>query len=289
MTLKSIKNLITRYLGNTHFKEVSTGWVMTSCPFSRWLHTDGDDKNYSFGISVTNGFNCFTCGMKGHLLTLPKKLSAFTHLVPYDMEDYIKENIEFTEDTVAQPRQLITYNTNFLASLSDASAVLGLSKEDIAKWQIKQVHDNLLFPVFQTVEKLVAIKVRNIYTKSFYYILNNNLKESGVWYGQHLPYTNTLALVEGERDAILFSRFIPSWACMGNPTKAQINRIKEVRVKKIIVFFDNDPAGKKITETVISELQGIVSLFKVKDYLGCKDPAEIVEHNLVKQLKFERV
>ena len=52
MTRRAIKKLIKQYLKKDKFKEISTGWVMTSCPFAEWLHADRDDKHFSFGIST---------------------------------------------------------------------------------------------------------------------------------------------------------------------------------------------------------------------------------------------
>lgn len=261
---------------------------MTSCPFAQWLHHDGDDKNFSFGISVNNGFNCFTCGMKGSIIELPRKLARFTHAVPYDMEDFIRDNMDFTEP-YAHSTNYTCYNKDILNKFEEAQEVLSLTKEDIAKWEIKQSNYSLLFPVFRVPDELIAIKVRMIAVKAFYFLLNNNMKESGIWYGQHFSVGKTLALVEGERDAILLSRYMPAWACLGMPTKAQIEAIKGVRAKNIILFFDNDDAGRQMQEKVGKELSGLFKLYRVKDYLDCKDPAELVEKNLIEQVKFVRL
>lgn len=288
MTRKAIKELIKKYLHQNKLKEISSGWIMTSCPFAKWLHIDGDDKKFSFGISVNNGFNCFTCGMKGRIVDLPKKLSKFTHTVPYDMEEFIKNNIEF-EDTFVCEKTYTTYNQEILNNFEQANECLSLTKQDIDKWRIKKHSGSILFPVFDKDSNLVAIKARMIESKAFYFLLNGDMKHYGVWYGQHFKPSKCLALVEGERDAILLGRFITSWACLGTPTKAQIDAIKEVGVKSIILFFDNDNAGQRMFKEMARELSGLFKLYKVKDYFSCKDPAEIVENNLMSDLKFERV
>lgn len=288
MTREAIKELIRNYLNQKHYKDISSGWVMTSCPFAKWLHVDGDDKKFSFGISVKNGFNCFTCGMKGKLTNLPKKLARFTHLVPYDMEDFIKNNIEF-EDAFEVNKTCTVYSKDILYKFEEAEECLSLTKEDINKWYIRKHESSLLFPVFNDNEELVAIKARLIDTKAFYFLLSGDVKNFGIWYGQNFKPSKYLALVEGERDAILLGRFIPAWACLGSPTKAQIDAIKGVGVKNIILFFDNDSAGNRIFKEMVKELSGLFKLFKVKDYFDCKDPAEIVEKNLFNELKFVRV
>lgn len=289
MTRRAIKKLIKQYLKKDKFKEISTGWVMTSCPFAEWLHADRDDKHFSFGISTKGGFNCFTCGMKGSLLSLPKKLSRYTHQVPYDMFDFIKENLEF-EDTEFTTNEYSSIDDSFLTSYREAPEILSLTKEDIQKWNIKTDESNrmLLFPIYDRDKKLTAVKVRHIETKMFYYLFNNNIKKSGIWYGENFGHNGWLALVEGERDAILLSRFIPAWACLGTLTKQQLERIKGVRASKIILFFDNDTAGQNNTAQAMKALGGLFKLYTVADYHNCKDPAEMVEKNYTK-LKLKRV
>lgn len=288
MTRGAIKELITKYLKQNNYKEITTGWIMTACPFAKWLHPDGDDKRFSFGISTSGGFNCFTCGMKGSLKKLPKYLSRFTHEVPYDMEEFILENID-GEDMFSYTKNYTVYDKTLLNKFEDAPECLSLTKEDIEKWQIKKHNNSLLFPVFDYNNNLVAIKARNINIKSFYFLLNGDIKQFGIWYGQHFKPSKCLALVEGERDAILLSRYIQAWACLGTPTKTQINFIKGVKVNKIILFFDNDDVGRRMCIGVAKELSGLFKLFKVKDYFDCKDPAELVEKNLIKEIKFVRV
>src|SRR5690625_1630317 len=57
------------------------GWLMASCPFAKWKHTSGRDRNPSFGVSINDkglsGYNCFSCGQTGRISGLVRALSHF--------------------------------------------------------------------------------------------------------------------------------------------------------------------------------------------------------------------
>lgn len=56
----------------------SRGWVSARCPFAEFYHSRGFDKRPSFFAHVNDtgisGFNCFTCGQKGPIVSLYRKL-----------------------------------------------------------------------------------------------------------------------------------------------------------------------------------------------------------------------
>jgi len=47
------------------------GWVIASCPFAPWRHSDGVDRHPSFGIKIDkkkkSRYHCFSCGSHGDL------------------------------------------------------------------------------------------------------------------------------------------------------------------------------------------------------------------------------
>jgi len=269
----------------TKTKEVSEKWIMTNCPFARWTHPDGDDRRFSFGISTDNGFNCFTCGLKGHILSLPRLLARYSHIPWFDLEDYIRENLsenDFTDD-----ESEITYLHDDILKLYEdlPEGYLNLSKKDIKKWQVKydRFSDIAIFPIFLN-GKINALKMRGISKKFFYVEGKLAIKKTGNWYGDWLLRNpKFIFLVEGERDAILLSRYVPAIASLGIPTKAQFEYIqKNFYSIPVILFFDNDKAGVEMKRKAIRYLAGM-DLFEVSDYCGCKDPAEIIEKNLIRQ------
>lgn len=69
-------------LGATKVKLNSKGTdLLANCPLQRFTHSDGIDKNPSFGISLNYGnkYNCFSCGLKGQGI-----ISLLTKVLKYD-------------------------------------------------------------------------------------------------------------------------------------------------------------------------------------------------------------
>jgi len=72
------------------------------------------------------------------------------------------------------------------------------------------------------------------------------------------------------------------WASFGEPTTAQLSAIRKLN-RKVVLFFDNDEAGKRIRQKAKKQLLNFLPLYYVSDYCGCKDPAEIVEKGKIKK------
>lgn len=282
--LERVASLLSR-----NYKPVGTSWVMLSCPLAEWTHPDGDDKRPSFGVSPV-GFNCFTCGIKGHLSQLPKVLARYTHEYPYLIAEAIEECLEEYQTTCyGTPKN--THKETLPLELLDQYEIahpnLELTKKDIEKWDIRQVGDTLLFPIFnRDKSSLLGIKCRSISNRKQFWHIGQNVKGEGRWYGEWLLTAEEMvAVVEGERDAILLGRAIPTLAAMGLPTDTQIETFASMKVPKKILAFDNDKAGSEITKKVKKRLSGEVYSL---DLSGYKDPAEMIAAG-VRKLKFKRL
>ena len=239
-----IKELITRFLKRA-YKEVGDDWVMCSCPFANWTHVGKDDTRYSFGISTSGGYNCFTCGKHGSILKLPHEIAKYWHISPIPMEEFISDNIGQPTNNDSEIK-LSYIPSEVIEAYPYAPAVLSLMPEDIAKWNIRfdEANSCLFFPVYHN-SKIVAIKVRKL-PKIFYFLGSNSVfKRAGIWYGEQFNPTETIFLVEGERDAILLGRYATAWASLGEPTTAQLSTIRKLN-RKVVLFFDNDDAGLRI-------------------------------------------
>lgn len=55
-----------------HTRTSGSGWVQAPCPFARWNHSGGTDRNASFGIKINNngpsGYHCMSCAAGGKAL-----------------------------------------------------------------------------------------------------------------------------------------------------------------------------------------------------------------------------
>jgi 5S rRNA maturation endonuclease (ribonuclease M5) len=198
------------------------------------------------------------------------------------MEKFIKEHIGGYKETTPEIR-LTEIPAEVIEVYPYAPSILHLTPQDIIKWNIRYDASNscLFFPVYHN-DKIIAIKVRRL-PKVFYFLgSNTNFKRAGIWYGEQFKKTDAIFLVEGERDAILLSRYVTVWASFGEPTTAQLSAIRKLN-RKVVLFFDNDEAGKRIRQKAKKQLLNFLPLYYVSDYCGCKDPAEIVEKGKIKK------
>ena len=264
-------------------RPVSGGtWVMMRCPFAKWRHAAGVDHKPSFGMSISGGFNCFGCGIKGPLYQLPAYLARYTHRYDFRLEEAIKK-LSFSKKTKDQKPPYVPLKTDFLEMMPYARPCLHLNKQDIKKWNIRENPQSktLIFPIYDRAGNLAALKFRDVSYNATYLHDPSNFKAQGIWFGEHL-YKNAkiVALTEGERDAILLSRYIPAIASLGTVSIDQLLALRD-RHKGYILFFDNDEQGQRFIKKAKKYLRGFTTLFKVYNYIGCKDAAELVEKGLI--------
>jgi len=281
-------------------------WVMMSCPFAPYTHSNGTDKNPSFGINyVENTFNCFACGKSGRVETLPFQLQVLSG------EDY-----RWLAD-------LIISGSSIFVKIPDLKKTRSYTKIDFSvleyfkplNFTYKGIHPEMaeefmiltniketqiIFPIITQKKDLIALKVRPVEKlsniKSFYLkeisgltLPSNKVKKLGVWYLEYLkPTMDILLLVEGERDAIFINYYTDyvAWASIGSKiTIEQIKRLKKIcNVETIALLFDNDKAGDLAREEVIKNLKYSFRLVVPENWYGCKDPAEAQEKGKLKAL-----
>lgn len=305
MTIDEIKKLIVEFFKTKPYV-VGNRWVMTNCPFSAATHADRDDKKFSFGISVQNGYHCFTCGEKGSIKNLPLALWKYLKYPRFFemsifIDEYLKSesfrrlgnNFYIYDVAAEEEKKEHTDITNNLSVFNDMPMFPDYVKEfktmkfiqqDVEKWNIRYnfLDNSVLFPIYNTNNQLVNVKARKYKdNKKFFYFWCKGQKDE--WYGIHLLSNKSkyLFLVEGERDAILLSRYVENVvASMGMPSIEMIKRIPSN--KSVVLFFDNDLAGSKISKKVIKH-SILPTLYVIEDY-GFKDPAEVVENNSVEEV-----
>lgn len=290
MTLESLLQLLT--ILNQKEYRIAGEWVMFSCPVARYRHYKKTDTSPSFGIKVSTGasvFHCFSCMIKGRLAVLPNILMAYKHPAHRQVREFIAKNeplmfIESRQDELEfhySPMQIIP------EEVLDLYMPFGkwnkINSESVKKWELKidTVNRCIVFPIRDKFGRLVGLKKR-FKDKKFIedrQFSTESPKRRGVWYGIHLVDANkTVYLVEGERDAILLHQEgLQAVASMGaSITPAQLGELRNFST--IICFFDNDDAGKKATQTVL----GRYPKARVVNYFGAKDPAELVEKDMLK-------
>ena len=87
--VESIVKVLKLY-GST-IEKVAGNKIMTSCPFARWTHSGGVDRRPSFTIFMGRksiGYNCFSCGEKGHIYNLVWKMQSL-HRKAFPLANFV--------------------------------------------------------------------------------------------------------------------------------------------------------------------------------------------------------
>jgi len=295
-------------LGADDIRDDGGDWVKCSCPFAPYRHSNGTDRNPSFGIEVAqrSRYFCFSCKASGPLTLL------VTNLIMYRGEDNVKARrfVSQNEDLSIgnyedeyKPEEPITLMpegikerfepiTNQLIRMVHKRK---LTPEIIKRWEIMwdQKERRVIFPVRNDEGFLVGFRGRATYDEAYikyraYTELSNNRcdpKAHGVWFGQQFQPAEDgkIILVEGEMDAIALSRELTrhvAWASMGSAISTMQMQTIQAQKHPVVLFFDDDEAGWIARDKVIEKVKGVLpaALLQVNDYSLCNDPAELVEN-----------
>lgn len=285
-------------MGVENVKEKSNGWVTMSCPFASKRHKNGRDKHPSFGISIgdVSFYNCFACGISGEIKRLPYALTQILGENHMHLMDIILENQGF--NTMPQEKM-----KSYIKPIPESFLNKNFSKM-LFTWkyitpQMAERHgilydrkrDMIVFTIYDRHLNLISIKGRGRVDRVFYtykneFPDNSNFKFKGIWYGINDKLNNQkpLFIVEGERDRLLLKEAGVEnvWASFGAATSfRQREVLKKVRTNGIVLFTDNDKAGRLAKKQLAKELCGLHKVYEVSDYLGHKDPASLCEQKMV--------
>ncbi len=274
-------------------------WIMCSCPFAEWTHEKKKDTNPSFGISIGNSvFNCFSCGVKGSMGIFPNMLSYYAKENFNFLFEYITDEILYVFEKKIQQEIMPAIPTEFIEKNFEILSFewKHITPEMSLKYSIfyDKWRDLIVFPITDRKGVIKALTGRGRTDKKIMYNykkelpLNRAYKKGGAWYGLNfLNNNNKLYLVEGQRDMLFLHNYGVGnvLASLGvNLTQNQLRTIKTIpNITEIVLFFDNDKAGERAKRQVINEFKGLYKLYEIADYRGCKDPAELVETNTIKE------
>lgn len=277
-------------------------YIMFNCPFSEKLHPKGTDRKPSFGLNfVENVFNCFTCGKKGKVDILPFLLiELYGESEAYSqMIDVINNNrvIEFKipDKNVDKIKPLPFKILQEFEPLDETIKFITPAMAEEHLIFKNSLTTKLFFAILDGNKNLVSILARRIDSGDRYYVTHiknmqlpdNKPKKAGVWYGMYdNNISKPLVLVEGERDRVLLRKYYDNvWAALGSQiTEQMLQTLSKVSNRHIILFFDNDLAGHKAKKEVSKYLRNTHCLRTIRNYKGCKDPAEACEKGIIKDV-----
>ena len=254
--------------------KVGSEWVSSPCPFARFTHPSGRDSHASFGVSIdpdgSSGFNCFSCGTKGSLASLPFQLSELDGVDRQELEDFIQDQ----EIPVALPpweqagekKSIIpphmdeeAFDELFDPAYRKRSAVAyftgrGISREFMKRFDLRwdAYRKRVLFKVKRkgrlygasgrTIRPNVRTRVRVYNHKTSLFLLGE----------EHISadLDKPLVVIEGlmglgELDTLGLYEYADAVCLQGSSlSKTQRDRLVELN-RHIVLLFDNDAAGHK--------------------------------------------
>jgi len=258
-------------------------YVMGSCPFAKAYHKNGVDRNPSFSISLTNPsvYHCFSCGVKGRLMSLPHNLEMVYNRSFDKLRKFINkyENVELINPVNETKSNLILddYAIDVFPNITHDWKHIKFNI--LNKYNVKEYNNMIILPFYGKDNLLYGIKYRA--DRLFY--TEGHFKEAGIFYGmQFYDLEDILYIVEGERDVMLMNQFGINnvWGVSGEPSKSQIETLKKLP-NALVLFFDDDESGRNFFNKVVREVIKVVDVYYVRDYFGCKDPAELYEKGLL--------
>jgi len=297
--------------------EAGDDWVKASCPFAPWLHrrrdgTPGSDSRPSFGVSIgkRSHYHCFACQKSGPLPILVTSLMFLTgkdldkaqaFVLAHEsmkMEDYDDDSVEDPNEVLSVLPKVLLRRYSPAHTNLDICRRRRISTSGIEHFSLRYdaAKGRLILPVFDSLGRLVGIRGRACRDDDRIKYLEytevsptrSSPKAHGVWFGQQYPpeKNKKLVLVEGELDAVRLYEVTKRpgiWASMGaSISKEQLKTLEGIRNNPIVLFFDDDQAGKTATDKVLKHIKGVVpNIYRVMNYAGCKDPAEMCDKGVI--------
>lgn len=267
-------------------KNVSTGWIGTSCPFC------SDDSNH-MGINLENKtISCWKCGTTGTIIKLftekfnsfNKALQIINKAIPKELKSFntieVNNNVSHVELPKEASRKITPYHAGYLEKRN-------------FKW--KEIEDlyNLHYcgPLGKWANRIIVPIVKNYKLVTFTSIdisdetINRykHLKDElsiipikNYLYGMEYTNNYSCCLVEGIFDMF---RIGPGAVC-GFGTKITSEQKKLlIKYKKVIIAFDGDEAGRKNAVKLANDISAYcdVSILYLPDE---KDPDKLGKNEI---------
>lgn len=273
-------------------RATSRDQVEATCPFHA-------DSHPSFAVNEDNGrYRCLGCGAAGDFIELHRHLFDFTsryeaeqdlivrfgHYIPSTTEPLELDFGDGGDDVNAQAIAALealehlgfdTINSEYLMSR-------GISFGVQECYGIREVDGHVLMPWYDRKCRLVTVKHRAVMQKAFWYDPPTKRLKS-MLYGLHLAAdASTLVITEAEIDALSVVQAGIVGVALGGSSfsAAQARLIRNHRCTDVVVFTDNDEAGRKVRAQIVDKLVGHkrVSVVDWSDVRNCKDANDVLRN-----------
>ncbi len=246
--------------------------LMVTCP----EHGEGRESKPSCGISMVKQpkypagtVHCFTCGYTANIIefissVLGKQdggIAGYKWLVSNFVYDtYSARRIEVEQPTrsKAKAEQKEVIGESELDSYRYTVQYMyqrGLTDEIIEKFDVgyDKEKEAITFPIVNLEGEVIAIQRRLIHTKQFLNV--RGLKKDfiyGLWHVyQEIENVKEIVITESILDCLTaWKHGIPAVATLGAPSKAQLQLLRDLPVRTLVLAYDNDEAGEQFKKRV---------------------------------------
>lgn len=261
--------------------------IQVSCP----VHKEGFEKRPSCGINKKTGtFNCFTCGAKGSLAEFISHCFGENDYGNFGKR-WILRNCQCGESKTREltfnpwrgKTRTSTVNEDELDSYRYIHPYMfqrGLTEEIIEKFDVgydKQTQC-ITFPVWDSNGNCVFIARRRVYGKYFHY--PRQAKKPLYGYNFLTKNDKTVVVVESILNALTcWKHGIPAIALIGLGNSIQYTQLQNSDIRKFIIVFDPDEAGREASKRLQSNIRG--KLIEIVNLSGNKDLNELTDEEFL--------
>lgn len=241
-------------------------------------------------------FHCFKCGERGYF----SQFVAFaTRWGEFKLVSFLRKHrptsIEVPGDAPVV-KQLFTEADVLegkFAYRHDYCFDRGFTETTLRRYRIgyDREENDLIFPWYDRVGRLVAIKRRAILSK--YYRFECNESITHLLFGLHLVRPRSIVwIAEGEFDGMYLDQSFSSRKVTGHGAVAlggkylHSSALDQLLIKApsmIVLALDNDVDGDKAASTIEMQLAGKVQTYRMQFESNVKDPNESSVDHIIKQ------
>lgn len=228
-------------------------------------------------------FFCHGCGAKGNVKKLQQMLGTGLITKTMDLQT-VRERLRAIQHV--QREEVRIYPEAWLAQFANPTdywtSTRGLSEETVERFDLgyDPFTDAAIIPLRDSHGRIIGVIRRHMGDYQPRYLYPQGFRMSRFLYGSWLVRAGkekTVAICEGSVDAMaLWDAGIPAVALLGSRLSDQQERLlHEVGVTSVVLFTDNDRAGREAIAQVKDALQGMqvrVVLYPRRD---AKDPADL--------------
>lgn len=251
-------------------KKMSNGQIRCECPF-RENHTDGSGKQSFFFSPDKNAYHCFSCRAKGNMV----KLLTTRFGVGFYTATELVTMTSFEEERKQEEEFELDVRWNFNKSPKEFLQ-RGHDPKILRKFRVGETLDNgnIFIPFyddFSSYNELLGYQVR-------WYSPNRGVRNSvrfdKAHYLYNLDYSEEyVVVVEGSSDVWRLAEFGYNAVALLGADINEFQADKLSKFKKVYLAFDNDLAGRKVTEKAHFLLKNLTEVLLVP--YTTKDPGEV--------------